>query len=91
MHREQSDYQVSGSQLEPLVDELILLTNISITDPAQLALADHVYGLVAHEGSGCGVERSMILLQDVVQVWTGRWRQRRRRVRSSFTAAIAAP
>jgi hypothetical protein len=38
MHREQSDYQVSGSQLEPLVDELILLTNISITDPAQLPL-----------------------------------------------------
>jgi hypothetical protein len=62
MPRGQPDYQVSGSQLEQLVDELILLANISVTDPARLPLADHVYGLVARERPACGVERTKALL-----------------------------
>jgi hypothetical protein len=64
-----------------LVDELILLTNISAADPPRLSLVDHVHRFVSLDRSPGGVElakalvslhsafdRSMVLLQDVVQV-----------------------
>jgi hypothetical protein len=34
--------EISGCQIEQQVDELILLANISATDPARLSLADPV-------------------------------------------------
>ena len=36
---------VSGSQIEQLVDELILLANIIVADPPRLPLPDHVHAL----------------------------------------------
>jgi hypothetical protein len=71
--------EVSGRQIEQLVDELILLVNIITPDPPRLPLPDHVHGLVAlNRSPGCmelakallglhaSFDRSMILLQDVV-------------------------
>jgi hypothetical protein len=43
--------EVSGSQIEQLVDELILLANIVIADPPRLPLPDHVDGLVSRNRS----------------------------------------
>jgi len=64
-----------------VVDELILLANIIVADPPRLPLADHVHRLVSRNRSPSCVElakallgfhasfdRSMILLQDVVQI-----------------------
>ena len=73
--------KVSGSQIKQLVDEPILLANIIIADPPRLPLPYHVYRLVSRNRSPCCAElakallglhssfdRSMILLQDVVQI-----------------------
>src|ERR1019366_3558929 len=73
--------EVSGGQIEQLVDELILFTNIIVADPPRLPLADHVHCLVSLNrspgyleltkallGLHSSFDRSMILLQDVVQV-----------------------
>ena len=73
--------KVSGSQIEQLVDELILLANIIAADPSRLPLADHVHRLVTFNrspscselakallGLRSSFDRSMILLQDVVQI-----------------------
>src|SRR5664279_336081 len=81
MPREELGGEVSGSQIKQLVDELILFANISVADPPRLALPDHVHRLVSLDRSpGClefakallglhsSFDRSMILLQDVVQV-----------------------
>ena len=72
---------VSCSDLEQLVDELNLLPNIRTAHPPRLTLPDHVHGLISLDRSPRRVEftkallglhasfdRSMILLQDVVQV-----------------------
>ena len=72
---------MSGSQIEQLVDELILLANISAADPPRLPLPDHVQRLVSLDrspgrlvltkallGLHSSFDRSMILFQDVVQV-----------------------
>src|SRR5664279_4343217 len=81
MPREELGGEVSGSQIEQLVDELILFANIIVADPPRLALPDHVHRLVALNrspgrlelakallGLYASFDRSMILLQDVVQV-----------------------
>src|SRR5271155_1408537 len=73
--------EVSGSQVEQSVDEPILLANISVADPACLPFADHVYSLVSRNrspscaelakaplGLHSSFDRSMILLQDIVQI-----------------------
>src|ERR1035437_2991053 len=73
--------EVSGSQIEQLVDELILFANIIVADPPRLPLPDHVHRLGSLNRSPGGSEltkallglyssfdRSMILLQDVAQV-----------------------
>src|SRR3974377_872337 len=73
--------EVSGSQIEQSVDEPILLANIIVADPPRLPLADHVYSFVSRNRSPSCVElakallglhslfdRSMILLQDIVQI-----------------------
>ena len=73
--------EVSGSQIEQLVDELILLANIIVADPPRLPLPDHMDSLVSRNRSPCcselakalfglhsSFDRSMILLQDVVQI-----------------------
>jgi hypothetical protein len=73
--------EVSGSQIEQPVDEPILLANIILDDPPRLPLADHVYSFVSRNRSPSCVElakallglhssfdRSMILLQDIVQI-----------------------
>ena len=72
---------ISCSHLEQLVDELNLLPNIRTVHPPRLPLPDPVHGLVSLDRSLGRVEctkallglhasfaRSMILLQDVVQV-----------------------
>ena len=72
---------VSCSHLEQLVDELNLSPNIRTAHPPRLPLPDHVYCLVSLDRSARRVEftkallglhssfdRSMILLQDIVQV-----------------------
>src|ERR1035437_2352892 len=79
--REELGGEVSGGQIEQLVDELILFANISVADPPRLPLPDHVHRLVSlNRSPGCleltkallglhaSFDRSMILLQDVVQV-----------------------
>src|SRR5580704_1771747 len=79
--REELVGEVSGSQIEQLVDEPILLANIMVADPPRLSLPDHVHSLVSRNRSPCRAElakallglhasfdRSVILLQDVVQV-----------------------
>ena len=83
MSRAELGSEVSGRQLEQLVDELILSANVD-ADPARLSLADHVHGLVACNRSlGClerakallglhpSFDGAMILLEDVVQVLDG--------------------
>jgi hypothetical protein len=47
MPREKLGGEVSGSQIEQLVDELILLANIVVADPLRLPLPDHVHRLVS--------------------------------------------
>ena len=72
---------VSCRHLEQVVDELNLSPHIRTAHPPRLPLPDHVHGLVALDRSPRRVEcpkallvlhasfdRSMILLQDVVQV-----------------------
>ena len=72
---------VSCGYLEELVDELDLLPNIRTAHPPRLTLPNHVDGFVSLDRSPRCVEftkallgfhssfdRSMILLQDVVQV-----------------------
>jgi|SRR5690348_13142854 hypothetical protein len=80
MRREELGGEVSGSQIEQSVDELILLANIRPADPPRLPLADHVQRFVSRNRSPRSTElakallglhtafdRAMILLQDVVQ------------------------
>jgi hypothetical protein len=87
-----------------LVDELILLANVSGADPPCLSLANHVNGLVSRNRVLRGIERAktllglrpvfnraVVLLQDVFKYCPGRWRHRRRRVTSAFKPTIAAP
>ena len=72
---------VSCSHPEQLVDELNLSLKLRTVHPPCLSLSDHVHGLVSLDGSPRRVkftkallglhasfDRSMILLQDVVQV-----------------------
>ena len=72
---------VSCSHPEQLADELNLLPNIRTAHPPRLPLPDHVHGLVSLDrsprraeftkallGLHASFDRSMILLQDVVQV-----------------------
>ena len=79
--REQPDCRVSGRQLEQLVDEAILLANISGAKPSCLPLPDHVQRFVSGKGSpGCmefakalrgldaAFDGAMILLENVVQI-----------------------
>jgi hypothetical protein len=53
---------VSGSQIEQLVDELILFADISVADPPRLPLPDHVQRLVSLDRSPG--HRGMIQRQD---------------------------
>src|SRR5271163_3829774 len=93
--------EVSGSQIEQLVDETILLANIS-ADPPCRPLPDHVDRLVfrnrslscpelakALPGLHASFDRSMILLQEVVQVLDRSMAAAPAQVPSAFTAAIA--
>jgi len=70
--------EVSGSQIEQLVDELILLANVITADPPRLPLPDHVDRFLSLNrslrcpklakalfGLYASFDRSMILLQDV--------------------------
>src|SRR5580658_6289992 len=79
--REELGGEVSGSQIEQLVDEPILLAKISVADPPRLSLPYHVHSLISRYrplscselakallGLHSSFDRSMILLQDVVQV-----------------------
>ena len=72
---------VSCGYLEQLVDQLNLLPNIRTAHPPRLPLPDHVHGLISLDRSlrcveftkallrlYASLDRSMILLQDVVQV-----------------------
>src|ERR1700693_5554528 len=81
MPREKLGGEVSGRQIEQLVDELILLANIIVADPPRLPLPDHVHRLVSLNrspgrlelakallGLHSSFDRSMILLQDIVQI-----------------------
>lgn len=81
MARAELGGEVSGSQIEQLVDEPILLANIIAADPPRLALPDHVHRLVALNrspgrlelakallGHHAPFDGSMILLHDVVQI-----------------------
>jgi len=45
--------EVSGSQIEQLVDEPILLANIIVAEPPRLPLPDHVHSLVSRNRSPC--------------------------------------
>jgi hypothetical protein len=54
--------EVSGSQIEQLVDELILLANIIVADPPRLPLPDHVHGFVSRDRSPSCVELAKALL-----------------------------
>ena len=73
--------EVSVSQIEQLIDAAILLANSIAADPARLPLPYHVYRLVSRNRSACcpelakvllglhaSFDRSMILLQNVVQI-----------------------
>ncbi len=96
--------EVSGSQIEQAVDEPILLANIIVADPSRLALPDHVHSLVSRNRSPSCVElakallgphssfdRSIILLQDIVQILNRPMPAATAQGPSAFTAAIAAP
>ena len=80
-YRAQAGGEVSGCQIEELVDEAVVLPNIGATDPARPALADHLYRLISRKRSARSVERAkallgfdatldraMVLVEDVVQV-----------------------
>ena len=54
--------KVSGSQIEQLVDELILFANIIAADPSRLPLADHVHRLVTFNRSPSCSELAKALL-----------------------------
>src|SRR5215469_7821663 len=73
--------ELSGRQIEQLVDELILFTNILAADPSRLALPDPVCRFVSINrsprrlefakvllGLHSSFDGSMILLQDIVQI-----------------------
>src|SRR6516225_4122908 len=73
--------EVSGRQIEQLVDELILFTNIIAADPPSLPLPDPVYRFVSLNrsprrlelakallGLHSSFDGSMTLLQDIVQI-----------------------
>jgi hypothetical protein len=79
--REELGRNVSGREIEQLVDKAILLANIIVAEPPSLALADHGHGLVTRNrsrrcaelmqallGLHSSFNRAMILLPDVVQV-----------------------
>jgi hypothetical protein len=79
--REELGRNVSGREIEQLVDEAILLANIIVAEPPSLAHAVHGHGLVTRNrsqrcaelakallGLHSSFDRAMILLQDVVQV-----------------------
>src|ERR1019366_10512706 len=81
MQREKLGGEVSGRQIEQLVDEPILLANIIVADPLRLPLPYHVHSLVSRNrspscselakallGLHSSFDRSMILPQDVVQI-----------------------
>ena len=54
--------EVSGSQIEQLVDELILFANIIVADPPRLPLPDHVHRLVSLDRSPGRLELAKALL-----------------------------
>jgi hypothetical protein len=57
---------VSGRQIEQLVDELILFTNINAADPPRLPFSDHVHRFVSlNRSPGC-LELTKVLLGLVV-------------------------
>jgi len=98
------DGEVSGCQIEQLVDEAVLLAKIGATDPARLALADHVYRLISckrrraasNARKPClAFTRRLIARWScsrmLFKYWTGRWRLRRTRVPSAFIPIIAEP
>src|SRR5215831_13602608 len=73
--------EVSGRQIEQLVDKLILFTNILAADPPRLPLPDPVYRFVSLNrlprrlelakvllGLDSSFDGSMILFQDIVQI-----------------------
>ena len=75
------DVVISSGQFKELIDELNLTPNIFPAYPPSLPLTDHVHGFVALNRSPCRLEfskallgvdaafdRSVILLQDIVQV-----------------------
>jgi hypothetical protein len=79
--RKELDGEVSGCQIEQLVDETILLANIIAADPPRLPLAGPVSRFVSRNRSpSCSeltkdllglhpsFDRSMILLQGVVEL-----------------------
>ncbi len=72
---------LSGSQIEQSVDELMLLANISAADPTRLPLPDHVQRFVSRNrslsceelakallGLHTSLDRPMSLLQEVAQI-----------------------
>ena len=95
---------VSCSHSEQLVDELNLSPNIRTAHPPRLPLPDHVHGLVSSDRSPRRVEftkallrlhssfdRSMILLQDVVQVLDRAVAATASQDSNPFTPEIAEP
>src|SRR5215467_1938248 len=73
--------EVSGRQIEQLVDELILFTNIIAAAPPRRPFSDHVHRFVSlNRSPGClelakvllglhsSFDGSVILLQDIVQI-----------------------
>src|ERR1017187_10449527 len=62
MPRAELGGEVSGSQIEQLVDELILLANIIVADPLRLPLPDHVHRLVSLYRSPGRLELAKVLL-----------------------------
>ena len=54
--------EVSGRQIEQLVDELILFTNILAADPPRLHLPDPVYRFVSLNRSPRRLELAKVLL-----------------------------
>ena len=95
---------VSCSHSEQLVDELNLSPNIRTVHPPRLPLPDHVHGLVSSDRSLRRVEftkallrlhssfdRSMILLQDVVQVLDRAVAATASQDSNPFTPEIAEP
>src|SRR5271170_3765428 len=79
--REEPGGALSGRQIEQPVNEVILLANIIVADPPRLPLPHHVHSLIslyrspgrlelakALLGLHSSFDRSMILLQDVVQI-----------------------